>query len=536
MSPTTHLETEGLMVKKFNTTGLCMPEKHYMVDISKKVNEIMHLIDDECYFTINRGRQYGKTTTLHAIASVIPSQYTCVNISFEGTGDGVFANEEAFCKAFLTQIAEALENTDPTFAPLWKDESITNFAQLNRRLNALCKDRKIVLLIDEVDATSNNRVFLCFLGVLRNKFLERHRDNINTFHSVILAGVYDVKTIKLKLAQEGVAEQPGEFERSYNSPWNIATEFNVDMSFSPQEIVTMLTAYENDHHTGMDILEISQEIYDYTSGYPVLVSKICKHIAESGNQNWSVRGVKTAVQIITSKKNVLFDDIFKNLRNNKNIHDFLYDLLIVGEKRRRSIYDPNVDWCNMFGYTGLDAMGHTVISNKIFEIVLLDYFSSKGTETSQIENAVYGGIYHEIVKDGKFDMALCLVKFAEHYRDLYSPYDITFLERHGRMIFLSFLKPLVNGHGFFHIESQFTDVRRMDVVVDYGREQFIIELKLWKGERAQEQAYAQLLSYMDSKRLDKGYLLTFDFRKQENREPKSEWVNVGKKEIFDVIV
>lgn len=46
------------------------------------------------------------------------------------------------------------------------------------------------------------------------------------------------------------------------------------MSFSPDDIAEMLTDYENDHHTGMDITRISQLIYDYTSGYPVLVSSI----------------------------------------------------------------------------------------------------------------------------------------------------------------------------------------------------------------------------------------------------------------------
>ncbi len=56
------------MAKKFNVTGLCVPEKHYMADLSKRVREIRKMIDAGDYFTINRGRQYGKTTTLAAIA------------------------------------------------------------------------------------------------------------------------------------------------------------------------------------------------------------------------------------------------------------------------------------------------------------------------------------------------------------------------------------------------------------------------------------------------------------------------------------
>jgi hypothetical protein len=77
---------------------------------------------------------------------------------------------------------------------------------------------------------------------------------------------------------------------------------------------------------------------------------------------------------------------------------------------------------------------------------------------------------------------------------------------------------------------------RMDVVIDYGREQFIIELKLWKGEQAQEKAYEQLLNYMHSRRLAEGYLLVFDFRKERNKEYKTEWVQMGGQRIYEAVV
>jgi hypothetical protein len=169
-------------------------------------------------------------------------------------------------------------------------------------------------------------------------------------------------------------------------------------------------------------------------------------------------------------------------------------------------------------------------------MAMMDYFISKENSAGAVADQVCNGMHNEITSGGKFNMELCMRKFAEHYEEIYADADSAFLERHGRMIFLSFLKPLVNGMGFFHIESQFTDMRRMDVVVDYSNEQFIIELKLWKGEKAQERAYAQILDYMNSRHLDKGYLLTFDFRKNENKERKTEWVQVNGKNIFEVIV
>jgi len=38
-------------------------------------------------------------------------------------------------------------------------------------------------------------------------------------------------------------------------------------------------------------------------------------------------------------------------------------------------------------------------------------------------------------------------------------------------------------HYAYHIESRYTDLRRMDVVVDFGRDQFIVELKIWHGDK-----------------------------------------------------
>ena len=57
----------------------------------------------------------------------------------------------------------------------------------------------------------------------------------HSFHSVILAGVHDGKNLTPKL-------HPDEEKINY-SPWNIAADFFVDMSFSSEEIATMLKDY-----------------------------------------------------------------------------------------------------------------------------------------------------------------------------------------------------------------------------------------------------------------------------------------------------
>ena len=50
------------MKKFFNVNGSCNPQIHYMIDLSERLSEIKKMVDAGEYFTINRARQYGKTT------------------------------------------------------------------------------------------------------------------------------------------------------------------------------------------------------------------------------------------------------------------------------------------------------------------------------------------------------------------------------------------------------------------------------------------------------------------------------------------
>lgn len=58
-------------MKRFNVTGLCVPEKHYMADISRKLTEIVRMVNEGLYFTINRPRQYGKTTMFFMLSKAL---------------------------------------------------------------------------------------------------------------------------------------------------------------------------------------------------------------------------------------------------------------------------------------------------------------------------------------------------------------------------------------------------------------------------------------------------------------------------------
>ena len=80
-------------MREFNVTGLCVPKRHYMVDISEKIEKIFKLVEGKKYFTINRGRQYGKTTTIGMLRKRLPDDYICASLSFQFSSQKMYADE-----------------------------------------------------------------------------------------------------------------------------------------------------------------------------------------------------------------------------------------------------------------------------------------------------------------------------------------------------------------------------------------------------------------------------------------------------------
>ena len=514
------------MVKKFNVTGTCIPVENYMVDITEKLVQIKAMVDRREYFVINRGRQYGKTTTLSELEKFLADEYLVISISFEGFDLEEFQNAHTFGQVFLKRVHKALKFTDveQAYRDSWLDEKINSFSQLGDHITDLCENKKIVLMIDEVDKASNNRVFLGFLSKLREKFLAARSGKDFTFHSVILAGVTDIRNIKLKLTQEGLHAPTASETSTYNSPWNIASAFEVDMSFSVDEITKMLQLYENDYQTGMKTNKVAQEIYNYTSGYPVLVSGICKNIDEKLNKDWTVVGVSKAVKLLLSESGPLFDNLKKNLDMNVELSNFLYSIVILGARRAFNTHNSLVELAAQYGYVAGGELG-VEVSNRIFKTFLIDYYTEKALNEANNKN-LQGAIDNGgIVVNGEFNMDICLEKFSQYFQRYYSKKDERFIEREGRMLFLMFLSPILNGQGFAYIEAQSPDGKRTDLIINYLAQQFVVELKIWDGPKKHEEAVEQLIGYLDQFQKNEGYLLTFDFR--ECKELKHEWVAIG---------
>ena len=510
-------------VRTFNTTGVCNPEQHYMVDLTERLAQVRILVDAGNYFTINRARQYGKTTMLNSLAGYLNNEYYVVSMDFQmQMSNAKFKSENsfalAFAKAFIASFRVNKKSEDFVY-----EAAINRFAEsfsvatdsyelveLFQALSALCEDlpEEVVLMIDEVDSATNNQVFLDFLAQLRGYYINRSR--FATFKSVILAGVYDIKNLKRKL-------RPDE-EHKDNSPWNIAADFDIDMSFSSVQIGEMLERYEDDHKTGMDIEAMAQEIYAYTSGYPYLVSRLCQlldnQIASSSDKGaWTRNDLLEAVRNLVKESNSLFDDMAKKVRDYLELKTLLYDILFCGRSIPYNLGTELVSIGTMFGFLKEDA-GQVAISNRIFEIWFYNLFIAEeaiNSDTYQVGQKNK----NQFIDENGLNLELILNKFVQHFTESFSGSTDKFIEENGRKLFLLYIRPLINGSGNYYIEARTRSMGRTDLIIDFQGKQYIIEMKIWHGEEYNARGEEQLLGYLKDYNLKKGYMLSFNFNKKK---------------------
>ncbi len=519
-------------MKRFNITGTCRPNEHYMVDITERLEIISKMIAKGDYFCINRGRQYGKTTTLEALAKYLAPDYTVFKLSFEGASDESFESLPTACAYFLQSMLfntrmglTALDDAAVQILEKAIDgkDSIGDM-QFAYTIPMLCKanSKPIVILIDEVDQAGNYESFLKFLGVLRKMFL--NRSELPTFQSVILAGVYDVKNLKLKIRTEE--------QHQYNSPWNIAVPFDVDMSLPVDGIAGMLAEYTSDHSLNFDEKAVAQLIYDYTSGYPFLVSRICMIIDEE-HLTWNKEGVQKAVNAILMERNTLFDNMVKKLDDYKELKDTLRRILFNGAQEMFNPDEKYIQIAAMFNFIA-NKDGHVAIACRIMETRLYNYFISEDKASRMFLQGVADK--SQFIVNGIIDMPHLLERFVGHMNKTFDmDKNHKFLEDNGRKIFLTYLRPIINGIGSYHIEEQTRDMDRMDVVIDYLGKQYVIELKIWRGNAYNERGEEQLRRYLEYFNLQQGYLISFCFN-QKKTSGLLPPVVIGGRTLIEAIV
>ncbi|MBI4645178.1 MAG: ATP-binding protein [Bacteroidia bacterium] len=487
------------MKRYFNTTGYCNPEWHYIVEPLRGFkDEIYSLIQNKQYFLIHAPRQSGKTTLLHSLTKLLNSEGVNYSVVFsvERAGYKSITEEEAnyrMCEAIYTMSGILLkENIRP--APPVQKSGISVYSYLNKWVESL--DKPLVLLIDEVDSLYDD-ILISLLRQLRDGFQIRPEK----FPCCIaLVGLRDIREYKTKVRKL-------EDSLGSGSPFNIKAESFMLGSFTKEMVKGLYAQHTID--TNQDFSnEVIDLIYDYTGGQPWLVNAIANEITEKILKKDYTKQITTEIaeqakENLILRRDTHLDSLIDKLKEER-VKSIVTNI-ITGGPPLFDTFDDDLRYCIDLGIV-INKNHKISFSNQIYKEIIprvLNYHLQMGI-SEEGDPAWY-------IKDDKLDMDKLLKAFQVFYRENSEHWidRFNYKEAGQQLLLMAFLQRVINANG--RIEREMAVGRgRTDLVVHFGKDRYVLELKIKHKQYSKEKSYAQLSRYLDTLGSDKGYLILFE--------------------------
>lgn len=97
-----------------------------------------------------------------------------------------------------------------------------------------------------------------------------------------------------------------------------------------------------------------------------------------------------------------------------------------------------------------------------------------------------------------------------------------FIGQHLLLAYLDQFVQLVGGVMYLEVQ---TGRGRMDLLVYYNRKKYIVETKIWEGERRYQAGKKQLAAYLKLEGTVKGYYVVFDHRQDPEQRVETERID-----------
>src|SRR6056297_3165894 len=524
------------MEKFFNTAGPIIREDNYCIDPLKRINkdEIMTLVGKKRYFILHAPRQTGKTSSLLALQDYINREghYKCLYVNIE-TAQTARSNVAKGMKAIISSLdfANSITLGDQFFNQFLMD-GVDKYGEndvLKRILSlwSLSNEKKIILLIDEIDALVGDTL----ISVLR-QLREGYAQRPHAFpQSIILCGVRDVRDYRIFSDKDQQMITGG-------SAFNVKAKSLTVGDFTQEEIRTLYK--EHTQETGQQFEEgIFELAWDYTRGQPWLVNALANEVCYE-NVIGRDRSKPITTQMFEGAKNELI------IRRDTHI-DQLADKLIeervqrviepmlAGEAFDEDVFNTDVEYCKDLGLIKKTEEGYQ-IANSIYREVIpreLGYMTQLSLES------IYRRQWY-VDKDGKLNMMKLLTNFQQFFREHSESWLTRFkYEEAGPQLLLqAFLQRIINGGGLIDREyglgRKRTDLYiRWPIIKDRftikekaypfpltynpdNLQRIVIELKLkhnYSLETVMDEGLKQTTAYVNKTGAKEAYLIIFD---QEN--------------------
>ena len=503
-------------MRKFNTTGPCFPNEHYMLPALDRLPGIRELVADGNYFVVHAPRQTGKTTALKALAREInlKGDMFAVYCTLE-TLQGATNVDDAMPKlrkillqsaSVVPDLATASEDSGNGLSfdkePGWTVTAVSD------TLTALCRKagKPLAVFFDEADCLVGD-VLISFLRQLRAGYI--NRDMCPSPKSVALVGMLDVRDYKAQIRPDG--ESLGQI-----SPFNIIAEDMFIPNFVESDIRTLYAQHTAE--TGQVFADgVVEDVWRLTRGQPWLVNAIAHECVTKIHafryaEPITVADVEAAKESIIRRRDTHVDSLMERMREPRVRR--LVEPLILGDDTELTANDDDWRFITDLGLLRVER-GTLVPANPMYAEIIGRYLSH-GEQDRMIRSVPET----PWVKDDGLDMAGLMAAFQRFWRENSgADRDIMgYREAVPHLVLMAFLQRVTNGGGHINREMALGQ-GRLDLCVEFRGARYAIEVKTSANFKA-EKSYEQCAKYLDDLGLSEGWMPIFDKSKTKTWDEK----------------
>ncbi|MDR3203185.1 MAG: AAA-like domain-containing protein, partial [Deltaproteobacteria bacterium] len=304
---------KAFSLKRFNTTGPCVSDMHYMLPVLSRLPDVDDLIEGGFYFIIHAPRQSGKTTFLKFLTEKINTHGQKYALSCSlATLRGII-NEDKVIDRVFSQINMAMKSSRVELikAKGYKYDFLPGMSAPDTKvrimLNQLCQDldKELVVFFDEADLLTGLGL-LTFLAQIRDGYNDRDEQHNKFPRSLALVGMRDIRDYI-------ASEHPDSTGDHLVSPFNIKKRALTLTNFTEAEIQTLY--HQHTEATGQ-IFERSAiaKAWHWSEGQPWLVNALADTvIVDELSNDFSVaitsEHIDQAAEILIKRRDTHIDSL-----------------------------------------------------------------------------------------------------------------------------------------------------------------------------------------------------------------------------------
>ena len=533
-------------MRTFGTQGPVNPHDNYIVTRPKETADFIERIKNGKYIVIFAPRQTGKTTFFQRALDILTTQeqhYFPIQLNFEEATDDTAAD---FYRGLYEDILEQIENvfeqrreipSVPLADFLENGNPITDHRAMRRFFRQFAKllspdewhaaqtpslTKRVVLLIDEFDGIPRD-VLQGFLHSLRHIYVA---GKPRSPHSVGIVGVKNIRQLN--------------YDDSI-SPFNIQDEFVVP-NFTLEQVRELLGQYTAE--VGQPFApEVIETLHKQTNGQPFLVNRAAQILTAELNilktETITLDHFSKAHTQLLEEGNTNMSHLLTNIRRDPRFESVLMRITSYERGLRFNPDDEIIAELATYGVIAKSTDGMCEIVNPIYQHRILQAFKPlfNGLEDEYFSEENGDDFIDYLTPDGVIEMGALLDNFQAFiaragFRILQVPdTPQEYVGQHLLYAYLDTFVRIVRGDMFLEVQ---TGRGRMDLLLLHNQRKYIVETKIWEGDRSYQAGKQQLAAYLKSEGVTEGYYVVFDHRQKP--EPRVEMETIGDVDIRSYVI